>query len=173
GEFTAALRNPLQHSEEQEYGFDYVLVGGRLGTLQLVTGMIRTNRPGRLITALSTSVATAMATGAFGVFYASVWNLADALHPLRLAAIAVLVISAFTAWLITHNGLWNTPTYVTDAGRRWRDNAATLTTIGISVTMMFLLLVLALFVSGVIVIDSDFLAGELEHEVNLIHYVRL
>src|SRR5699024_3752548 len=171
GEFTAALRNPLQHSEEQEYGFDYVLVGGRLGTLQLVTGMIRTNRPGRLITALSSSVATAMATGAFGVFYASIWNLADALHPLRLAAIATMVIGAFTAWLVARNGLWNTPSQVTDVGRRRRDNTATLTTILISITMMFLLLVLALFVSGLIIIDSDFLASELDHDVNLINYL--
>lgn len=173
GEFTAALRNPLQHPEEKESAYDYVLVGGRLGTLQLVLGMIRTNRPGRLITALSSSVATAMATGAFGVFYASIWDLADALHPLRLTAIAMMVIGAFTAWLIARNGLWNTPSRVTDAGRRRRDNAATLTTILISITIMFLLLVLALFVSGLIIIDSDFLASELDHDVNLLNYLRL
>lgn len=172
-EFTRALRNPVQHGSQEGRGDEYVLIGGRLGKVQLISGMVRSNRPGRLIRAMSNSVATAIATGTFGVFYASIWDLADALHPLRLTAIALLVIGALTAWLITHNSLWNTRPEVTDPGRRRRDNAATVVTIGISVGMMFLLLFCALLVSGLIIIDSDFLESQLGHPVGPVNYVRL
>lgn len=171
--FAHALRTPLHHASEEHHGNDFVLVSGKLGRMQLLTGMIRTNRPGRLIGALSSSVATAVATGTFGVFYASIWSLADALHPFRLVGIAALVIAAFGSWLISHNGLWNTPGQVTDRSRRWRDNAATLATIGLSVAMMYLLLFLALFISGLIIIDAGFLASELGHSAGVTNYLRL
>lgn len=172
-EFSSALRHPLHHETFQEGEGDFVLVGGRLGRLQLVSGMIRSNRPGHLITALSSSVATAIATGTFGIFYASIWDLADALHPLRLAAIAALVISAFSLWLIAHNGLWNTHHELSDPGRRRRDNTATLVTIVMSVAMLYVVLFGVLFFSGLIIIDADFLSSELEHRVGPSDYARL
>ncbi|HLS00919.1 MAG TPA: hypothetical protein VK054_02910, partial [Beutenbergiaceae bacterium] len=172
-EFSTVLRHPLQHGSHESHGDDYVVIGGQLGRLQLVAGMVRSNRPGRLIQAMSNSIATAIATGTFGVFYASIWNLANALHPWRLVGISALVIAALSAWLIAHNGLWNTAAHVSDPGRRRRDNAATAATIGISVTLIHALLFIALSISSVIIIDSKFLASELGEPVSASNYLQL
>lgn len=162
----------LRHDSSLERA-EYMLASGVLGRLQLLVGMVRSNRPGRLITAMSNSIATAIATGAFGIFYASIWNLADALHPARLAGISLLVSGALTAWLIAHNGLWNTTGLVPDAGRRRRDNAATTVTISISVLIMHILLFLAMFAAALIIIDSGFLEDQLGHTVTITAYLRL
>jgi len=162
----------LRHDSSLERA-EYMLASGVVGRLQLLVGMVRSNRPGRLITAMSNSIATAIATGAFGIFYASIWNLADALHPARLAGISLLVSGALTAWLIAHNGLWNTTGLVPDAGRRRRDNAATTVTISISVLIMHILLFLAMFAAALIIIDSGFLEDQLGHTVTITAYLRL
>lgn len=151
----------------------YVVLSGRANRLRLLAGMVRSNRPGRLLPALSSCVAAAAATGAFGIFYASIWNMSDALSPARLAGISVVVIAALSGWLIAHNGLWNN---IGDAADRWRaglDNASTVITVGLSVALMYLVLWAVLFVVGVAVIAADYLQSQLGHPVNLLDYGHL
>lgn len=54
---------------------------GLRGRILLLLGMVRSNRPWRLVPKLSTAMAAAVATGAFGVFYTSIWSMADFLPP--------------------------------------------------------------------------------------------
>lgn len=165
----AVRREPLAGAGDTSY----VVLPGTLNRLRLLAGMVRSNRPGRLLTALSGCVAAAAATGAFGIFYASIWNMSDALHPGRLAVISVVVISALSAWLIASNGLWNT---LRDATERWRarvDNAATVITVGLSVALMYVILWALLFGLGLAVIASDYLASQLGHPADLTDYLHL
>ncbi|MFE7631569.1 hypothetical protein [Kocuria sp. NPDC057446] len=151
----------------------YVVLPGRWNRLRLLSGMVRSNRPGRLLSALSSCVAAAAATGAFGIFYASIWNMSDALSVPRMAAISGVVIAALSAWLIGYNGLWNS---LRDAADRWRaglDNAATIITVGLSVVLMYMILWLVLFVLGLAVITGDYLASQLGHPVTLFDYLHL
>ncbi|MFF0903788.1 UNVERIFIED_CONTAM: hypothetical protein RF653_08935 [Kocuria sp. CPCC 205316] len=151
----------------------YVVLPGRWNRLRLLSGMVRSNRPGRLLSALSSCVAAAAATGAFGIFYASIWNMSDALSVPRMAAISGVVIAALSAWLIVYNGLWNR---LRDAADRWRaglDNAATIITVGLSVALMYMVLWSALFVLGLAVITGDYLASQLGHPVSLFDYLHL
>ncbi|MUN64798.1 hypothetical protein GMA12_16905 [Kocuria sediminis] len=155
----------------------YVTVPGSWNRLRLLAGMVRHNRPHRLLSALSSCVAAAAATGAFGIFYTSIWSMADALHPGRLALISVVVIAALSSWLILHNGLWTTTgssVRNTFAGRQaaW-DNAATVITVGLSVALMYAILYLVLLISAVAVIDTGYLHSQLGHPVGPADYARL
>lgn len=155
----------------------YVTVPGSWNRLRLVAGMVRHNRPHRLLPALSSCVAAAAATGAFGIFYTSIWSMADALHPGRLALISVVVIAALSSWLILHNGLWTTTGSTvrnTFAGRQaaW-DNAATVITVGLSVALMYAILYLVLLISAVAVIYTGYLHSQLGHPVGPTDYARL
>lgn len=78
----------------------------RRGRLRLVTGMVRTNRPWRLILGMSSALAAAIATSAFGLSSSTIWNLAAALDPVREVAAAFASIVLLVAWLITAHGLW-------------------------------------------------------------------
>lgn len=135
----------------------------RWAKANLLAGMVRVNRPWRLIRGLSTALAGAMAGIAFGVLYSSIWSLGAALSPLRLAGLTVASISALTAWIIFGHGLWegsrpdrSEPTLHT----RMR-NASTLITVTIG-SLAFYLTMLAISFAGVLlVIPADYLTKTL------------
>ena len=160
-------------SEPMSSGVRYLIRPGRLNRLRLLAGMVRNNRPGSLVPALSRTIAAGVGTGAFGVFYASIWTMADSLSPGRLALISVAVIVALSSWLIFYNGLWTTDHDFDGSGSRWLDNAATLLTVGITVASMYLMLYLLLLGGALLIITSDYLADQLQRPVTALDYLRL
>ncbi|XRQ12611.1 hypothetical protein ACN3XK_17450, partial [Actinomadura welshii] len=66
------------------------------------------------------------ATAAFAVVNATVWNIADALGPIRQA---VLAVAALLAWLIIDHRLWERPDDVINRQRAKLYNAVTLATL--------------------------------------------
>src|SRR5690625_7897301 len=73
----------------------------------MLAGMLRSNRPGRLLPALTSCMAVAIATGAFGIFYGTLAPVSDALSGPRLLLISALGTCLLTAWLSMGNRLWN------------------------------------------------------------------
>lgn len=153
----------------------YLTKNGKFGQLGLLMGMVRSNQPGRLLPALSSSIAAAAATGAFGIFYASIWSMADALSPLRLFLVSLAAIAALSSWLIWHNGLWNRTGGNNFSGARdaARDNTSTIITVLLSVAMMYLVLYSIVLVGALAVISQDYLQSQLGHPVNFFDYAKL
>ncbi|QDY66561.1 hypothetical protein FQA45_09600 [Glutamicibacter halophytocola] len=148
-------------------------IEGLRGRLLLIAGMVRSNRPWKLVPRLSSALAGAVATGAFGVFYTSIWSMADYLSTQRLWLITLSSIAILTLWLLLHNRLWESP-----KGSRRRErlvvyNAATVLTVGFAAAAMYLLMFLALLAGALIVIDQEYLAYQLRHGVTLADYVNL
>ncbi|MEU1494207.1 hypothetical protein ABZ456_28635 [Streptomyces sp. NPDC005776] len=153
-------------------GLHYALSGKR-GQARLLAGMVRANRPWRLVPSLSPALAGALAGAAFGVFYSSIWQLADASSIARLAFVTVLSTASMIAWLVLSNGLWERP--ATSRARRLSAlyNAVTLLTVSTGVAIMFLLLFTATFLGACVVIPAGFLSRTLHHEVGLSDYATL
>ncbi|MDQ0096009.1 hypothetical protein [Paeniglutamicibacter psychrophenolicus] len=146
---------------------------GLRGRLLLLVGMVRSNQPWRLVPRLSSAMAAALATGAFGVFYTSIWSMADYLPPQRLATISVLSILVMGSWLVLHNGLWETPVGARHTEKRVVYNVATLATIFLAILLMYLALFAIILVGALVIIDARFLAIELGHDVGFGEYVNL
>src|SRR5690625_1648705 len=139
----------------------------------LLTGTIKRNRPAQLLAELTNSIALGAATGAFGIFYGSIWELAEALSSLRLFFISFAVGTLMGFWLILKNSLWVHPR---DTGARWQsrmENIATIATIGIGVVLLYIVLYSVLFLLSLTVIDGGYLANELGHPVGLSDYFGL
>ncbi len=142
--------------------------------LRLLLGMVRVNRPWRLVKSLDSVFAAAAATGAFGVFYASVWNMADTLTIPRLALINVVAIAILVWWLVFHNGLWERSS--ARGGRSTQPrlyNATTVLTLVVGVTCMYALLLGAAFLASMAVISQEYLEATLGHPVNAADYLRI
>ncbi|WP_159617239.1 hypothetical protein [Arthrobacter zhaoguopingii] len=148
-------------------------VPGPLGRTRLLTGMVRSNRPGRLVGSLSNAAAAAMATGAFGIFYASIWSMADASSTLRLSLISVLAVTALTGWLIVHNGLWSQTRTDPNGTPAAMDNAATVITVFLSVAAMYGVLYLAVLLGSLAVISGQYMQTQLGHPVSIVEYANL
>ncbi len=76
------------------------------GNARLLAGMLRANRPWRLIARLSRALAAAGAALVFALVTAEVWDLAAALSPWRLGALSVISMAAVVVFLILVHGLW-------------------------------------------------------------------
>ncbi|WP_245810900.1 hypothetical protein [Rhodococcoides corynebacterioides] len=154
-------------------GHDILLAPALLGRTRMVAGMIRTNRPWRLVPALSGALAAATATSAFGVFYSSIWQMAASMSVLRLTCVSVIAVALITAWLILPNGLWERRTRRQTGVDRAMYNMATLATVFAGVLFMYVALFLVVGAASAVVISPEFLSMQIDREAGVVDYVRL
>ncbi|MCG7309431.1 hypothetical protein [Brachybacterium sp. ACRRE] len=154
-------------------GLTTVVLEGRLRTVRLLGGMVRSNRPGRLLPALTGCIAAAVGAGAFGVFYGTLAPVADPLSLWRLGVIALLAGAILTVWLIVRNRLWNSASPSRRSSERRLDNAATVLTVGFSVAMLYIVLAVLMLLLSVTVLDPVYLHNELLHPAGAMEYVKL
>lgn len=155
-------------------GGDRVLLSsGVFGRLRLMSGMIRCNRPWRLVPTLSGALAAASAASAFGVFYASIWQMAAAMSIARLTAIGVVAVIAMSAWLILPNDMWEKRDFRASATDRWMYNGATIGTVLTGVLCMYALLFGVVVASAAVVISPDFLSTQIGRSATPSDYLAL
>lgn len=154
-------------------GHDILVAPALLGRTRMVAGMIRTNRPWRLVPALSGALAAATATSAFGVFYSSIWQMAASMSILRLMWVSVTALALITAWLILPNGLWERRTRRQTGVDRAMYNMATLATVLAGVMVMYAALFVVVGAASAVVISPEFLSEQIGREAGAVDYVRL
>ncbi|WGW11920.1 hypothetical protein LWF01_17815 [Saxibacter everestensis] len=164
---------PIRHGPSGETANSFFQLKGVRGYVRLLTGMVRSNRPWRLLPSLSGALAASAATGAFGVFYTSIWTMADHLSPARLAMISLFAIGIMATWLIAHNNLWERPSGHAPRRRAVLYNSFTIGTVATGVIIMYLTLYLVLFLAALAVINVDFLASQLGHDADAWDYLSL
>jgi hypothetical protein len=148
------------------------LVGWR-GHARLLFGMVRDNRPWRLVPHLASATAAAAATAAFAIFYSSIWGMAEALPPWRLAVVTAGAIVAMAGWLVVYNHLWERSAAHHTPVEAVLYNASTALTLLLGVAFMYgILYVLALAVASM-VIDAGYLSSQLGHPVGIGDYCTL
>lgn len=143
---------------------------GSRGWLRLLAGMVRDNRPWRLVPQLSKALAAAAAMAAFGIFFPIVWSMADHLSPLRLTLISVFAVVLMVAWLILYNDMGERP------GERRKVvlyNAATVITVLLGVLLMYVALFSLTLLGAVTVIPANYFSSQLGHDVSLVEYLAL
>ncbi|MFE6133169.1 hypothetical protein ACFQ6Q_33650 [Streptomyces sp. NPDC056437] len=130
--------HPSPVGEEETADLRYVVSGLR-GYLRVLFGMVRANRPWRLVPGLSKALAAALATGAIATLDSTVWSLAGALSAPRLVIAMVGSLGIMIGWLIVDGELWHRSTELSrEARQRARlYNASTVMTVGIGVLVCY------------------------------------
>ncbi|MFI0264204.1 hypothetical protein ACH4OW_35000 [Streptomyces sp. NPDC017056] len=144
--------HPDQSGEEETGDVRYVVSGPR-GYVRVLAGMVRANRPWRLVPGLSKALAATLATGAVATVNSTVWSLAAYLSTPRLVIATVGSVAIMIGWLIVDANLWHrSPESSPEARQRAAlYNASTVVTVGIGVLvcyagLMAINLVWALFI---------------------------
>ncbi len=128
-----------------------------LACARLLAGMVRANRPWRLVTGLSKAMAGAFATGAIALATSTIWLFADLMGPWRMSAATDLSIAAMVVWLIVDHELWERPASRQERARSTLYNVATVMTLLIGVLAFHVALFgLLLFTAGVALPPSLF-----------------
>lgn len=156
---SANVRSPRrsESTDDRGEGISSLPLSGISGRARLLAGMVRINRPYRLIPSLSGAFAAAAAVAAFGIFYSSIWSMAASLTPARLIGISIISVVAMVAWLTGYNGMWEKPG--TSSGRPGAamNNAATIATLSIGVTCFYLVLFGLTLLAALAIIPGDYM----------------
>jgi hypothetical protein len=103
-----SLPGPFRVATPAAAGIDAQLVASRGRWRQLV-GMVRANRPWRLVLGLRGALVGALAFSAFWIVNPSTWQLGNAHGFPRLLLISLCAVAAIMAWLIAYHHLWVRP----------------------------------------------------------------
>lgn len=153
-------------------GIRYFAPSG-LRRLRLLSGMVRANRPWRLVTGLSKALVGAFATGAIALSTSTIWLFADTMGPWRLSAATVLSIAAMVLWLILDHELWERPTSPEERDRSVLYNTATVVTLAIGVVVLHVALFCLVLLTAWLTVRPEVLSSELGHEVSFSDYLTL
>jgi hypothetical protein len=170
----ASLAAPMRAVEPPEDDVDLRFVAAVVrGNVRLLAGMVRANRPWRLIVRLSRALAAAAAAVVFALVTTDLWVLADALNWLRLLVLNVLSIGATVVWLIFSHRLWESR-----QGRGSRQqtvlfNAATTLTLLLGAVWLYVALFAITFGAAGVLVDAGVLGKALGHDADVGDYAVL
>ncbi|WP_200173248.1 hypothetical protein [Tomitella cavernea] len=168
---SAESRRRRWHIDDERQGKRTLVAASRWGWALLVMGMMRVNRPWRLVSTLKGVIAAAAATASFGIFYTSIWQMATTIHPWRLVLITAFAVTLMATWLIVANRLWES-----GGGRAvWNRlyNTVTVCTVLTGVATMYVGLYLLTFVAGLVVIDTGFMTEKIGRPAALSSFLLL
>ncbi|PRH78972.1 hypothetical protein C6N75_12085 [Streptomyces solincola] len=138
--FTSSLASVRRAPVGDEEAADLMyVVGGPRGYLRILGGMVRANRPWRLVPGLSKALAAALATGAIATVNSTLWTLAASLSTPRLVIATVGSVALMISWLIVDAHLWHRATDSSPEARKRAAlyNASTVVTVGIGVLVCY------------------------------------
>jgi uncharacterized protein YggT (Ycf19 family) len=153
---------------------DFTLtLNGWHGRARLLFGMVRDNRPWVLVPHLASATAAAVAAAAVGIFYNSIWGMAEALPAWRLGLVMVSSITVMTVWLLIYNHLWERPDDHHTPAEAVIYNMSTAVTLLLGVACMYGLLYVAALAVAALVISPGYLQSQLHHPVGFRDYATL
>ena len=170
----ASLAAPIRAVEPNDDDVDLRFVAAVVrGNVRLLAGMVRANRPWRLIVRLSRALAAATAAVVFALVTSDLWVLADALNWPRLLVLAVLSVGAMVVWLIVSHRLWEAR-----QGRGSRQqtvlfNVATTLTLLLGAASLYAALFALTIGAAAVVIDAGVLGKALGHPASVGDYAAL
>ncbi|MGW3417349.1 hypothetical protein [Streptomyces phaeochromogenes] len=176
GPFVSRLApiHPGPIGEKETADLRYVVSGPR-GYLRVLVGMVRANRPWRLVPGLSKALAAALATGAVATVNSTVWGLAETLSTPRLVIAMLGSVGIMIGWLIIDAELWHRSAESSPEARQKARlyNASTIVTVGIGVLVCYVGLVVINWVWALFILNDQAFAAVTRTQLDAEEYMTL
>lgn len=143
------------------------------GRLRLLSGMVRGNSPWRLVFGMSSALAAAVATSAFGLSSSTIWQISHQLGSTRQILGAVASVAVLVIWLIAAHHLWERPSQSHDTELRMLYNTSTVVTLTIGVSCLYVGLFAINLGLASFLVPSSLLTSMLSSPVTFGSYVSL
>lgn len=140
----------------------YIVASKISGNLRLLSGMTFANNPLRLMQSMNSVIAIAFTTGASGMIFSTMWQLGNTFTAGRLTLLSLFAIIGMIAWIILAHSLWESTRYSQNRKITRLYNMTTLTTLGTSVLIYYIVLMLLYIIAALILLPSGFLGRQLE-----------
>jgi hypothetical protein len=164
---------PFGHPDPFEEGSVRFVTAGIRGNLRLILGMVRANRPWRLVGGLSRALVAALGTSVFTLTSPGVWRIANGMGPTRLVALSLSTLAGTCALIIAVHELWEHSPNPAAREQVVLFNAATTLTLAFGLSVLYLALFVLNSVAGIALVAPRVLEGELRHPVGVLDYLGL
>ena len=141
--------------------------------LRLLLGMVRANRPWRLVGRLYAALVAALAVGAYGVVTSDIWRLSIALDWWRLTITSAISITITIATVIVVPGLWERTSDPRTRGQVVLFNLATATTVTLGIVSLYAVLFLLILAGAGLVTAPQTFAQAVGGDVGFADYATL
>jgi len=168
---TEAKRRVSSENEEDE-DLRYTAPPIR-GHVMLLSGMVYANRPWTLFPSFKTTVATAFATGGYGLIFTTLWEIGNAYGYGRLTTLMLAAMTILSTWIITSHGLWESRREGVGNYVRSLYNATTVLTIAAGVVFSYVMIFVLLMLAAVIYIPTSMLESTLGYAVKPVNYIKI
>lgn len=158
---------------EGEDGGRRMVSHGVRGSFRLMKGMVLMNEPWRTAPQMSSVLAAAAATGAFGIFYSSIWQMSDALSWWRLLVTGLIAITVMVAWLLLSNRLVDSPESQDRHSVVALYNLSTIVTLTLCVVALYAVLFCGILAGAVVVIAPNFMSDVLGYPADFPNYLKI
>ncbi len=169
-----ALPGHFRRVTPPEGNVDVRVVASR-GKMRLLAGMVRDNRPWRLVFAMRGPLAGAFAFSAFYLISTSVWQLGAAMGTLRLLAAAFGSTAVMVTWLIAYHHLWEQTSALRphERGQAVLFNITTVLTLTIGVGFMYVALYAVNLAAASIVLVPEVFGQYVGPDLGFADYARV
>jgi hypothetical protein len=141
--------------------------------LRLLLGMVRANRPWRLVGRLYAALVAALAVGAYGVVTSDLWRLSIALDWWRLTITSAVSIAITITAVIVVPGLWERTSDPRVRGQVVLFNLATATTVTLGIVSLYAVLFVLILAGAALVTAPQTFAQAVGHDVGFADYATL
>jgi uncharacterized membrane protein len=164
------LANDADDPDSQGFAFLARVVSGNV---RLLLGMIRANRPWRLVTRLSRALVGALAAASYALVTSDVWKIAVSLDALRLAALTLMAMAIAVVALIAVHELWERADDPRVREQVMLFNLTTLATLTIGIVSLYLAVFVVSLAAAALLIDHSLMAQQTNQGADLGDYLRL
>ena len=157
------LASPIAAADAEQDGTLRFTAAAARGNLRLLLGMVRANRPTRVMGRLTRASTAALGTGAYAVTSSNIWMAAHQSGWPRLVAIGVLSMLMVLVALVIKHGLWERTRDPAARERVVLFNIVTVTTLAIGVATLYITLFAVIAVAAAVVIPPATLEQQIQH----------
>lgn len=167
------IRRVTLSGEGESFDVRFIADSWINGSLRILAGMVRANRPWTIFPAFKRVIAVAFATGAYGLVFPTLWQLSANYGRPRLILLMGVAMVAMIAWIIIAHTLWESIKNARSPRLVRLYNTVTVLTLSAGVVFYYVIL-LGLFCFTVLVfIPANMLEAQLDHAASLFDYTAL
>jgi hypothetical protein len=172
GAVTRRMRELGTRVEHKDHGagFAALVISGNIW---LLLGMLRANRPWRLVLRLMRVLVAAFAAGVFALVTSDIWRLAEYLGPVRLTVIAFGSVAGIIVTIVVTTGLWERSPHPAAREQVILFNIVTAATVGIGVAVLYLALFTAMLAAALLLVPQGLIASQLGYPAGVADQIRL
>lgn len=140
----------------------YLVSNKTFGAFRLISGMTFANNPLNMMSSLSSVVAIAFTTGAFGIVFTTMWNLSYVYTEWRLFCMTIVAVLGMMIWTIVAHRLWEPIKQSEDCRITRLYNFTTVSTLAISLIIYYVTLLILFLVAALVILPPDYLGQTLK-----------